>query len=489
LAHHALGRLILEAVGLNLIDLLDDAFVRSDVFQAAYLARRLLEQGQMAEARRVLSLIRRELVRFPPDVPPGYLGSITQLFVDVKAADHPELETEFLSNIARFPSGRIPIVGLSGFFGFSRDRMPRLYAAAVARLQDPAVMAAITESYVDAPATAIMSMVNVSANHGLPFTDALLAPLRDPDVLDMVAVNLIGQTWSDLDDYLIANAIYDPVGRDLLVQKLRRSGRLRSCGEAFVFQPFQTIQRVIFEHPTAAALLLSEIDVEQWRNRDWAADVGLGETLAFSLKNLEKLGRSDLAGELARQAVERREAAMWTPAKKAGRRLVAICHRAGAVAPEAFARLAEHLGTRNWLAPIYNRMSPDDLVTILIRLWHHAPPDVFRHFRTDGLGVELARRLRPAALRDSRGAERAIQAAGLLRVLQLPLPAGIGAPAPFSPPAEGSAETFIYWIGYAALSKTAPDQLADRPWTRSDLLTLPTWVATELRTVERWRTT
>lgn len=486
LTHHALGELLLKAAGVADDYRIDDAFILEDVFQSSFLARRHHQLGDDAEARRILHLLRPAIVSFSPDIPPGYLGPITHLMVDLGVATEAELEAGFLENIEAFPSGTVPAVGLSGFFGLTHGRMPKLHEAAVQRARSEGTIKAILDTLVLAPASAVMSLVKVSVTHGIGIETELLAALSDPHVLDVVAVNLLNQEVSDIDTFVVTYKEIDPKGCDRLLTLLKGSNPLRRRSEELLRQPFSVIGAFLFVSPTATALLLSEITVDAWRERDWAMDVNLAEVLHYGLKNLIRIGRPDLADELARQASRRRDSAMWSRARQAKTRLCDLAILADAIEPAVLGSLGRDLKDKGWLDPIYNQTSAPVLVDLVTRLWRVLTPEGLQHYRTPTLERNLGRPLKPAALRDAAAEATAIRAAGLLLVLGAGLPAVHPSSLNFDAPTDGEADLWIYWIGYAALTGTLPAGSSAPPWTAADLSTLPAWVADPLRQVDRW---
>ena len=328
-------------------------------------------------------------------------------------------------------------------------------------------------------------MINLSHGHGLPFTDALLEPLRRPGVLQVVGANLLQQTCGEVDEYLAASAARDPKGHADLLALLRGSPHLRTRALAFIREPVGQLLQALF-NVSAATLLLEPISVADWQDRGWTTEAGFPDHLGLILERLASLGRDDLADETVRQAVARHDAAMWTPARRAGRRFTALLGRAHAVEPIAFAALADQLKARGWLDPLYNRLPPPKAAAILARLWQRLPPDAFKRFDSDSLAAFLKRRFRPAAVNDPRGARSAVQAAGVLKMLGRVLPADPVAPPTFAPPPGTDADALIYWVGYAALAPIPPKPAPQPPWTAAELRTWPKWIAAELRAVDRW---
>ena len=423
LAHHNLGALILEAaVRPAYRDLYLDVACK-DPFQGCYIARRLYENGDVDTARDVLRAVRGLVLCFDGDFAPGYLGTITQLYVDLGVDTFSSIEQELIGRFPGFLSPAIqdPLLGLGNFLTQAYDRMPDLYALAVQRMEVPEVRAKLIAACQGTLPSALTSLIRHARQRGLSIADRLLRRIEVPAVLEAAAAQLRKERALSVQHFLQFVAVNTPQSLPRLEAALLRGKGLENVRDYLMEQPFSEVLHLMKIAPDACRLALENIDAVKWRHRYWVLDRDLPRQMDYAAVCLKQIRRLDLLPEVARQAILRRTQFDWRPARKGARRLLAAVSALSPDEATSLEALMIDLAASSQLDRIYNNMHGDEVLGLMKGLWGILGERA-SNFVTPAFLRATGKCFSAQAIQRPNGLRTMVKAAGLYREMELPRP-------------------------------------------------------------------
>jgi len=469
LAHHQLGRLIIVAVGEQAGAEALRAVVGGDAFQACYIARKLMERGDERTARDLLTAVREDALTFSADFAPAYLATITQLYVDLGVSTDAEMERELVASFSRFlPEGTDPVAGLGRFLDFARERMPTLYVLAVEKISTEPLLGRITRAYPNTVPSAVASLVRFADRERLPVAERLREPLARDDVLAALAARLAQQTTRDIEQFLTFIEGFDARRSARFCALMIEGSRLTRVSTTVMQGRFADVLEMLETAPRLSRLVLDQVNLDAWRSRDWDQDQGLPLITGRTAAALERLGRRELAQEVARQAIVSSDLEDWRPARRGARRLSAVMRAVGPLSADDVQPFADSLKRSGELDRMYNNGRFDGTAAMLFQIWIRLGPDS-KLFWTEILQRHLDKRFERCAVTTPEGVRFSVLAAGVCRLLELRIRLSEWAePLRLPQQAAGSNDDLLFWTGVMHLVALSSASVSRRghesPW-------------------------
>jgi hypothetical protein len=282
-----------------------------------------------------------------------------------------------------------PFTFLVAFLNYAEEKLPQVYAALQTTLAQPEHLATLSQTALRSPLGHLAFFLDYAEEKLPQAFAALKIALTQPENLPTLSQTALRSPLEDLAFFLdYADRKLPAVSRSLN-PKLAEAESINIFARTACREPFNNLLKFL-RTVTIAPAIVTAIDRDEWdqiRLADRSEQPDFFHSLA---KELQRLGRAELAEAPARVLISAAEPQHWHASGIGLPQLGQVMRLGHAAGTESILRFLDRIVTPAWLEQQYKAASTGAIAASLFGLWGSYEQTVWDHFCLKALSSRLA---------------------------------------------------------------------------------------------------